>query len=134
MIDLSNYKVNELTGCWEWRGMRNHDGYGQVWVRALQRNVGAHRISFEQHKGPIPEGLLICHTCDNPPCINPDHLFAGTHKDNTADMMRKGRQPVYMYRPRLKWPVETLEQMQAKMRARWWLIKRQNRRANGTGN
>jgi len=76
-------------GCWMWTGYRGRGGYGQFVVNRV--NMKAHRVSFIQHKGEIPEGLLICHTCDTPGCVNPEHLFAGTCKDNMDDMRAKGR-------------------------------------------
>lgn len=79
-----------LGPCWEWKGPRGRDGYGQLQVG--QRPVRVHRLSYEWFIGPIPEGLHVCHHCDFPACANPDHLFAGTDKDNNLDMVRKGRQ------------------------------------------
>jgi hypothetical protein len=82
--------VPELGPCWIWTAARGDHGYG-TFCPAGAPNVGAHRYSYELHHGPIAEGLLACHRCDNPPCVNPGHLFAGTHSDNMRDMVAKGR-------------------------------------------
>lgn len=84
----SRFEVNRETGCWEWFGSKA-GAYGII--RHKGKVIGAHRYMYALHNGPIPPGALICHACDNPPCVNPGHLFVGTHKDNTADMHRKGR-------------------------------------------
>jgi len=74
------------TGCHEWRGYRFPNGYGQ-----FGRGVYAHRFSYSIRNGDIPNGISILHRCDNPPCVKPEHLFAGTVQDNSDDMCRKGR-------------------------------------------
>jgi len=83
--------------CWPYRGRRNRHGYGMIDVYRAGRvaMLRAHRVAFEAAYGPIPDGLVICHVCDNPPCCNPRHLSLGTVADNIADMWRKGRQPTY---------------------------------------
>jgi len=90
---LAKYQVTE-TGCWEWTGHRrkNKFDYGMIWIGDRFRR--AHRVSYEIHKGPIPEGLDVLHSCDNPPCINPDHLSVGTRGENCQDAGNKNRLPL----------------------------------------
>ncbi len=87
--------VTKTEDCWEWHGPQDH-GYGIVSVTdpdstTRYKNIRANRFSWELHNGPIPDGLCVCHRCDNPPCCNPDHLFLGTDEDNAHDMWNKGR-------------------------------------------
>ncbi|MCK6549294.1 HNH endonuclease [Myxococcota bacterium] len=77
------------TGCWLWLGKRDGGGYGIV-VRE-RRALKAHRIAYEQFRGPIPPGLAVLHSCDNPPCVNPDHLRTGTQRENAADRESRRR-------------------------------------------
>lgn len=82
--------VNKSGDCWIWTGYKDYDGYGRIELN--YRNLGAHRVSWELDRGKkIPQGMLICHHCDNPSCVNPKHLFSGTHKDNAKDAVAKGK-------------------------------------------
>lgn len=76
-------------GCWTWTACRTPLGYGKFAVR--RRVQAAHRVAWELSYGAIQHGLFVLHRCDNPSCVRPDHLFLGSAKDNTQDMMRKGR-------------------------------------------
>lgn len=79
------------SGCWEWTGFRDRFGYGRVSWNGRQGTL-AHRAAFSVANGPIPEGVMVCHTCDNPACCNPAHLWIGSNQDNQRDSSTKGRQ------------------------------------------
>lgn len=88
---ISGFSVNEETGCWDWRGHSFTNGYGSI--KVFGKITLAHRFSFELHKGPVPEGMDILHSCDNKLCVNPDHLRAGTHAENMREAAERGRIP-----------------------------------------
>ena len=89
---LKGYCVSPDTGCWLWEGTTYSNGYG--WIKAFGKVVSVHRFSYELHKGPIPEGMEIMHSCDIRHCVNPDHLRAGTHQENMTEAAERGRMPV----------------------------------------
>lgn len=89
----AKYMVNEDTGCWDWTASRARGGYGQFMSSVKDGRLWyrAHRFSYLAHKGEIPNGLVVMHTCDNPSCVNPEHLKVGTQTDNIRDRDEKER-------------------------------------------
>jgi hypothetical protein len=93
--------------CMEWVGGRSTHGYGRVNLGSY-RYTHAHRVAYEQAHGPIPNGMVVRHTCDNPPCINPRHLVLGTQVDNARDAVERGRIRTGERSPAAKWPDSTV--------------------------
>lgn len=88
------WSVRKTDGCWFWEGYKNNQGYGVT--NSLQRKILAHRLSFILHTNlPIPEGMFVCHHCDTPACVRPDHLFIGDQFDNIRDCVSKRRHRVF---------------------------------------
>lgn len=105
------YEKDSITECWNWIGALDKGEYGVVLFR---KTVGgnkfqhkAHRRFYELYKGKIPENMLVCHHCDNTKCVNPDHLFIGSHKDNSDDKICKGRYRNKFTGPLIKPPEES---------------------------
>lgn len=97
LMDKVEYDTNG--GCWLFRGVTLPAGYGHL--KMGNRSVLAHRVSWSIRNGEIPPGMLVRHKCDVPSCVNPDHLVTGTHADNTADMIKRGRMVSRRTGPRL---------------------------------
>lgn len=87
--DLFSYTEKDERGCWNWTRRSKQNGYGVAYF-GKERWL-AHRAAYSLVKGEIPKGMSVCHSCDNPACINPDHLWLGTHKENMHDSIKKGR-------------------------------------------
>lgn len=88
---LKKKVIQQPNGCWEWKGSFYQNGYGAVSYQ--NKPCKAHRLTYILFNGPIAEGLQVCHKCDNKKCVNPSHLFLGTHQDNMDDCVNKGRRP-----------------------------------------
>lgn len=102
----------DLGACWEWMGGGNGKGYGQM--RVNYRQVATHKIAWELTNGEIPPGLWLLHKCDNRACCNPDHLLLGTVKDNTTDMIEKGRRHTGLGLPRHHVTADEVETIRAR--------------------
>jgi hypothetical protein len=105
-----------LGKCWVWTGYRIEEGYGQLTVN--NRPCPAHRYSYELHFGKPPDSLCVCHHCDNPPCVNPAHLFLGTNQDNVDDKVAKGRCLVGERHGRAKLSDDQVREMRRRYRPR----------------
>lgn len=103
-----------MTDCINWQGATNGKGYGITWFK--KKKEYAHRVAYIKIHGKIPKGMVICHSCDNPSCVNPKHLWLGTYSDNAKDMIAKSRQGAGVLKPkyehqRLKISLEQAEEV-----------------------
>jgi hypothetical protein len=87
---MTRASIDHETECWNWQGSAGNSGYGKLRI-GHSKDHQTHRLSYQLFHGEIPDGLCVLHRCDNRKCINPEHLFVGTHADNTRDMIEKGR-------------------------------------------
>lgn len=108
---LRRMTIDEATGCWLFKGPYTSFGYGKF--RVLRKHLTAHRASYETFVGPIQEGLFVCHRCDVPRCIRPEHLFLGTPLDNMQDMVAKGRARTGPRGARAKLSLEAADEIRA---------------------
>lgn len=108
-----NISVDPDTGCWVWQKHIGAWGYGMFGRSSggVRKTYKAHRASYELYVGPIPDGMMICHKCDNPACCNPEHLYAGTGSDNMNDMWSRDRHPKHNSKAGAKITVEQVNEI-----------------------
>ena len=87
-------KVDRTGECWNWTGCTDKDGYGRFWWDSKERSIAAPRAAIMVEGGDIPSGMMVCHTCDNRLCVNPNHLYLGNAQSNMSDKMQRGRHKV----------------------------------------
>lgn len=109
-VDKNGPKCRNLGRCWQWTGCLNRNGYGLFNLKA-KKQTPAHRVAYEMVKGSIPEGLFILHKCDNPKCVRPSHLYAGTQQDNVQDAVNRRRFPSANRSPHAKLNFEKAAQI-----------------------
>lgn len=118
-------KTDNANGCWEWQAGRFGGGYGKIAVKHNGKWTGlyAHRVSYELTHGPIPDGMCVCHSCDNPKCVNPSHLWIGTQIENIKDRDIKGRLvhgvPTPEFRQRMSEIAKSVGRFTHAARAQW---------------
>lgn len=107
----SPWDVCKTSGCWLWNAGKDKDGYGKV--KRNGRSIRAHRMMYESHRGPIPDGKLVLHSCDTPACVNPDHLSIGDHQENHSQRGMRGRTAKGEASGRSKYSDALIEQIRA---------------------
>lgn len=125
-------RVQKLpNGCWEWQGYRGPVGYGQIGLGSRDEGItSTHRAAWIVTNGEIPDGSVVRHKCDNPPCCNPEHLELGTHRDNTEDKVSRGRQARSAALPHTRLTDDQVREIRERYDVRYGPPKRGGRRSN----